>query len=86
MVFIPQAQPHAQSLFLFPIVFGINLYGVSLVFACVEIEGIRELKRTCRSSLNRSWEYYIGDEDGIRTHACKSRVESQAQEVSYDGT
>ena len=25
MVFIPQAQPHAQSLFLFPIVFGINL-------------------------------------------------------------
>ena len=24
-VFIPQAQPHAQSLFLFPIVFGINL-------------------------------------------------------------
>ena len=24
MVFIPQAQPHAQSLFLFPIVFGIN--------------------------------------------------------------
>ena len=26
MVFIPQAQPHAQSLFLFPLVFGINLY------------------------------------------------------------
>ena len=26
MVFIPQAQPHAQSLFLFPIVFGINMY------------------------------------------------------------
>ena len=25
MVFIPQAKPHAQSLFLFPIVFGINL-------------------------------------------------------------
>ena len=25
MVFISQAQPHAQSLFLFPIVFGINL-------------------------------------------------------------
>ena len=25
VVFIPQAQPHAQSLFLFPIVFGINL-------------------------------------------------------------
>ena len=25
MVFIPQAQPNAQSLFLFPIVFGINL-------------------------------------------------------------
>ena len=25
MVFIPQAQLHAQSLFLFPIVFGINL-------------------------------------------------------------
>ena len=25
MVFIPQAQPHAQSLFVFPIVFGINL-------------------------------------------------------------
>ena len=25
MVFIPQAQPHAQSLFLFPIVFGINI-------------------------------------------------------------
>ena len=24
MVFIPRAQPHAQSLFLFPIVFGIN--------------------------------------------------------------
>ena len=24
VVFIPQAQPHAQSLFLFPIVFGIN--------------------------------------------------------------
>ena len=24
-MFIPQAQPHAQSLFLFPIVFGINL-------------------------------------------------------------
>ena len=23
---IPQAQPHAQSLFLFPIVFGINLF------------------------------------------------------------
>ena len=25
VVFIPQAQPHAQSIFLFPIVFGINL-------------------------------------------------------------
>ena len=25
VVFIPQAQPHAQSLFLFPIVFGINV-------------------------------------------------------------
>ena len=25
-MFIPQAQPHAQSLFLFPIVFGINLF------------------------------------------------------------
>ena len=25
VVFIPQAQPHAQSLFLFPIVFGINI-------------------------------------------------------------
>ena len=25
VVFFPQAQPHAQSLFLFPIVFGINL-------------------------------------------------------------
>ena len=25
VVFIPLAQPHAQSLFLFPIVFGINL-------------------------------------------------------------
>ena len=25
VVFIPRAQPHAQSLFLFPIVFGINL-------------------------------------------------------------
>ena len=25
MVFIPRAQPHVQSLFLFPIVFGINL-------------------------------------------------------------
>ena len=24
-MFIPRAQPHAQSLFLFPIVFGINL-------------------------------------------------------------
>ena len=26
MVFIPQAQPHAQSLFLFSIVFGINYF------------------------------------------------------------
>ena len=26
VVFIPPAQPHAQSLFLFPIVFGINMY------------------------------------------------------------
>ena len=25
VVFIPRAQPHTQSLFLFPIVFGINL-------------------------------------------------------------
>ena len=25
VVFIPRAQPHAQSLFLFPIVFGVNL-------------------------------------------------------------
>ena len=29
VVFIPQAQPHAQSLFLFPIVFGINIYTAS---------------------------------------------------------
>ena len=29
VVFIPQAQPHAQSLFLFPIVFGINVSFVS---------------------------------------------------------
>ena len=36
--------------------------GLLPVFACVEIEGMRELKRTCRSGLNRSWEYYIGDE------------------------
>ena len=27
-------------------------------FACVEIEGIRELKRTCLNVLNLSWEYY----------------------------
>ena len=32
MVFIPQAQPHAQSLFLFPIVFGIN-------FSLVRVRG-----------------------------------------------
>ena len=32
MVFIPQAQPHAQSLFLFPIVFGINLIHFSDFF------------------------------------------------------
>ena len=25
-------------------------------------QGIRKLKRTCRSGLNRSWEYYIGVE------------------------
>ena len=31
MVFIPQAQPHAQSLFLFPIVFGINLIHFSTI-------------------------------------------------------
>ena len=31
MVFIPQAQPHAQSLFLFPIVFGIILYIIILI-------------------------------------------------------
>ena len=30
VVFIPQAQPHAQSLFLFPIVFGINFFSVRL--------------------------------------------------------
>ena len=30
VVFIPRAQPHAQSLFLFPIVFGINLIHFSM--------------------------------------------------------
>ena len=30
MVFIPRAQPYAQSLFLFPIVFGINLIHFSM--------------------------------------------------------
>ena len=29
MVSIPRAQPHAQSLFLFPIVFGVNVYIIS---------------------------------------------------------
>ena len=36
LVFIPQAQPHAQSLFLFPIVFGITVricYSVGLWFS-----------------------------------------------------
>ena len=33
VVFIPQAQPHAQSLFLFPIVFGINSLMVSFASA-----------------------------------------------------
>ena len=31
-MFIPQAQPHAQSPFLFPIVFGINLIDFSIFF------------------------------------------------------
>ena len=31
-MFIPQAQPHAQSLFLFPIVFGINLIHFFRIF------------------------------------------------------
>ena len=36
MVFIPQAQPHAQSLFLFPIVFGINnSYGQGYVYDAI---------------------------------------------------
>ena len=30
VVFIPRAQPHAQSFFLFPIVFGINLIHFSM--------------------------------------------------------
>ena len=38
VVFIPQAQPHAQSLFLFPIVFGVNwlliAMSLDLVFLC----------------------------------------------------
>ena len=34
VVFIPQAQPHAQSLFLFPIVFGINIMLLGLCRDC----------------------------------------------------
>ena len=45
MVFIPQAQPHAQSLFLFPIVFGINLIHFFNFFG--------EKEERCRRKLDR---------------------------------
>ena len=34
-MFIPRAQPHAQSLFLFPIVFGINFFFLHTWICCV---------------------------------------------------
>ena len=50
MVFIPQAQPHAQSLFLFPIVFGINIIGSAeaLPILCVSDFCERERERERR--------------------------------------
>ena len=46
MVFIPQAQPHAQSLFLFPIVFGINfIKGASLEPRPSSAPDLRPLRR-----------------------------------------
>ena len=48
MVFIPQAQPHAQSLFLFPIGFGINVFAHAAYrknLPCVAfVERSRELR------------------------------------------
>ena len=45
MVFIPQAQPHAQSLFLFPIVFGINLIHFFDFFGEIEERCSRKFDR-----------------------------------------
>ena len=54
------------------------LFGASLVFACVEIERIRELKRTCLNGLNRRWEYYIGDEaDERHVYFYKERADGR---------
>ena len=44
-VFIPQAQPHAQSLFLFPIVFGINFIHFSDFFGEKEERCSRKFDR-----------------------------------------
>ena len=48
VVFIPQAQPHAQSLFLFPIVFGVNLIHFFDFFAEKEERCSRKFDRLLR--------------------------------------
>ena len=48
VVFFPRAQPHAQSLFLFPIVFGINLIHFSMRKRTVQPE-IRSFVSVLRS-------------------------------------
>ena len=66
VVFTPQAQPHAQSLFLFPIVLGINYRKRrSASYIVREVHSVRE-RDTERERERRKWRHHcrakIGDE------------------------
>ena len=58
VVFIPQAQPHAQSLFLFPIVFGISCY----------------YSWCCSSLLSRETVYRVDGFQALRCVFCNGRL------------
>ena len=62
VVFIPQAQPHAQSLFLFPIVFGINTNKKRRKFLATKQEKGHTLIFSALRIQNSSWNVELSRE------------------------
>ena len=71
VVFIPRAQPHAQSLFLFPIVFGINIYKLKKKTWCLGLYYPSHWKGKPKRKDTVQWQIFVPANFSKLRNQCK---------------